>query len=299
MDNITQARYNFVLAFQYCWNGAEFPVFRKISACEDERIHTGYCAIDLLDEALKRNPDFQEARNLRGDIWHAILTENRNGNYQMYLSSKAWAETRAKFFEQVGQQCICGSTATQVHHKTYDNIGKEELLTDLVGLCKECHGNIHESGNSNSPSDNTGKEYWDQFKSYVKKNGNQLQLFPEPSGTSIYGVQIDGKIVKAADIRKEGAFWLVAYRDANELQANLCMQSSAHYGVLKKQEEEIEGYFDDNLDVLRWDDDGKRIGFLNNDVGHVREANRDEEFFWLHDRLVRLHKVFQPIVSEL
>ena len=43
MDDITQARYNFVLAFQYCSNGAEFPVFREISACEDERMHTGYC----------------------------------------------------------------------------------------------------------------------------------------------------------------------------------------------------------------------------------------------------------------
>ena len=102
MDDITQARHNFVLAFQYCWNGAEFPVFREISVCEDERIHTGYCAIDLLDEALELNPDFQEARNLRGDIWHAILTENRNDNYQIYLNSKAWTETRAKFFEQVG-----------------------------------------------------------------------------------------------------------------------------------------------------------------------------------------------------
>ena len=77
------------------------------------------------------------------------------------------------------------------------------------------------------------------------------------------------------------------------------MQSSAHYSVLKEEEEEIEGHFDDDLDVLRWDNDGKRIGFWNNDVGHVREANRDEEFFWLQDRLVRLYGVFQPIVSEL
>ena len=299
MDDITQARYNFVLAFQYCWNGAEFPVFRKISVCENERIHTGYCAIDLLDEALELNPDFQEARNLRGDIWHAILTENRNDNYQIYLNSKAWAETRKKFFEQAGPLCICGNSATELHHKTYKNIGKENILTDLVGLCKECHGNIHESRNSNSPSDNTGKEYWGKFESYVKENGNQLQFFPEPDLPSIYGIEIDGKITKAANLSKEGAFWLVAYRDANKLQANLCMQSSAHYSVLKEEEEEIEGHFDDDLDVLRWDNDGKRIGFWNNTVGHVKEANTDQEFPWLHDRLVRLHEVFQPIISKL
>ena len=94
MDNTTQARHNFVLAFQYCWNGKEFPVFRKISVYDNEHIHTGYCAIDLLDEALKLNRDFQEARNLRGDIWHAILTENSENfddNYKIYLKSEAWA----------------------------------------------------------------------------------------------------------------------------------------------------------------------------------------------------------------
>ena len=299
MDNITQARHNFVLAFQYCWNGEEFPVFREISVCEDERIHTGYCAIDLLDEALELNPDFQEARNLRGDIWHAILTENGNDNYQIYLKSKAWAETRAKFFEQVGRLCICSDPATEVHHKTYENLGKEDILKDLVGLCKECHGKVHQSKKSNRSSDNTGRAYWDKFKSYVKENGNRLQLFPEPDLPSIYGIQIDGKTRKSTDIRKEDAFWLVAYRDANKLQANLYMQSSAHYSVLKEQKEEINGKFDDNLGVLRWEDNGKHIGFLNDTVEHVSIANTNQEFSWLHDRLVRLYEVFQPIVLEL
>ena len=293
MDDITQARYNFVLAFQYCTNGKEFPVFREISVCEDERIHTGYCAIDLLDEALELNPDFQEARNLRSDIWHAILTENSNDNYKIYLKSKAWAETREKFFEQAGRLCICSSPATQVHHKTYENIGKEELLKDLVGLCKECHGKVDEWRNDK------GKEYWDQFKSYVKENGDKLQLFPEPSGTSIYGIQIHEKTRKSADIYEDDAIWLVAYRDTDKLQANLCLRSSDQYNVLEEQKERIKAQFDDNLDVLRWDDNGKRIGFLDDTVKHVSIANTDQEFPWLHDRLIRLHKVFQPIISEL
>ena len=177
MDNITQARHNFVLAFQYCWNGKEFPIFREISVSELERIHTGYCAIDLLDEALDLKPDFQEARDLRGDIWHAILSNNgRQGEYKKkYLKSKAWAETRQRFFAQVGQLCICGEQATQVHHKTYKNIGKENLLTELVGLCDNCHRKVPPLKNPD------GKEYWDKFKTYVKENGNQLQLFPEPN----------------------------------------------------------------------------------------------------------------------
>ena len=76
MDCITQARHNFLLAFQYCWNGKEFPVFREISVSELGDIHTGYLAIGLLDEALDLHRDFQEARDLRSDIWHAILMNN-------------------------------------------------------------------------------------------------------------------------------------------------------------------------------------------------------------------------------
>ena len=169
MDNITQARHNFVLAFQYCWNGEKFPVFKDISVSEGEPIHTGYCAIDLLDEALNLKPDFQEARDLRGEIWRAILTKNPPNDYGKYLNSKAWSETREKFFKQVGRQCICGNTATQVHHKTYDNIGKEDILTELAGLCGSCHGSVHQPENSNKANNTRGTVYWNKFKTYVKK----------------------------------------------------------------------------------------------------------------------------------
>ena len=187
-----------------------------------------------------------------------------------------------------------------VHHKTYCNIGKEPL-SDLVALCEECHERVHEPYVPSDPQSpaQPGQAYWGAFKTYVKKKEKQLQLFPEPDLPSFYGIQIDRKTLKSADIYEDNAIWLVAYRDANKLQANLCMQSSVHYNVLKEQEEEIKGEFDDNLGVLRCDDDGKRIGFWNNIVGDVGEANTDKEFPWLHDRLIRLHEVFQPIVSKL
>ncbi len=73
MDCIIQARHNFVFAFQYYYNGTEFPVFREISVSELGDIHTRYFAISLLDEALELKSNFQEARDLRSDIWHAIL----------------------------------------------------------------------------------------------------------------------------------------------------------------------------------------------------------------------------------
>ena len=303
MDKITQARHNFVLAFQYCWNGKEFPSFREISVSVLECIHTGYCAIDLLDEALDLKPDFQEARDLRGDIWHAILTENHHDNYEMYLNSKAWSEIREKCFEHFGRQCLfCSNPATEVHHRNYANIGKENFLTDLSVLCSDCHRRFHELGNPNNANDLGARaiEYWDQFKTYVEENGDKLQLFPEPSGTSIYGIQIDQKTRKSADISENGAFWLVAYRDRKTLQANLCMQSFMHYNRLKKQEDTIKGQFEDAFgEELKWEGSKSRIGFHDYTVGDVKNADTDREFLWLHDRLVRLHAVFQPLVLAL
>ena len=293
MDDITQARHNFVLAFQHCWNGTEFPIFRESRVNEFERIHTGYCAIDLLDEALNLYPDFQEARNLRSEIWHAILTENPPNDYNNYLHSQAWAETRQRFFAQVGRLCICGEQATQVHHKTYKNIGKENLLTELVGLCDNCHRKVPQLRNPD------GKEYWDKFKTYVEENGNQLQLFPEPDLPSIYGIQMDRKTRQSADRYKDGAFWLIAYRDSKTLQAALCMQSFTHYNRLKEQKDTIKGQLEDTLgEELKWEDSKKRIGFLDDTVGDVNKADTDQEFLWLHNRLVKLHAVFQPLVGE-
>ena len=300
MDNITQARHNFALAFQHCWNGEEFPIFREISVSELGDIHTGYLAIGLLDEALGLKPDFQEARDLRGDIWHAILTNNCEDHYEKYLNSKAWSEIREKCFDHFGRQCLfCSNPATEVHHRDYTNIGKENLLTDLSVLCSDCHQRFHELGNLNNANDTRAREYWNQFKTYVEENGNQLQLFPEPDLPSIYGIQIDRRTCTSEDIHEKGAFWLIAYRSANKLQANLCVESSAHYSVLKRQKEIIEGQFDDNLGELKWADNRKWIGFSNNTVGNVRTANTDQEFSWLHDRLVRLHEVFQTRALEL
>ena len=186
MDCITQARHNFVLAFQYCYHGREFPIFREISVSELGDIHTGYLDISLFNEALELKPDFQEARDLRGDIQHAILTNNCEDHYETYrekyLNSKAWSEIREKCFEYFGRQCLfCGDPATVVHHRDYANIGKENLLTDLSVLCNDCHNRFHDFA----------RNYWRKFKAYVEENGNRLQLFPEPNLPSIYGIQID------------------------------------------------------------------------------------------------------------
>ena len=77
------------------------------------------------------------------------------------------------------------------------------------------------------------------------------------------------------------------------------MQSPTHYSHLKKQRDIIKGLFEDNLGELKWQDDKRWVGFFDNTVGHVSRANTNQEFSWLHDRLVRLRAVFQLLVLEL
>lgn len=256
-------------------------------------------AIELLNKAVDLYPDFSEASIFREKVWHCLLKSldpnDDLGTYEKYKKSPAWHRKRDLVRERDKSLCVCGAQATEMHHKTYDNIGQEPL-SDLVMLCNGCHSRLHQP---RVLSDEPGEEYWDSFKTYMEENGNDLQLFSEPYGSSIYGIEIDGKTRKNNEIGNERAIWLVAYRDRNKLQANLCMQLLTHYDYLKKQKDSIQEQFEDDLEELKCDDKGKRIGFHNNNVGNVAEADRDEEFLWLHNKLVRLHTVFRPLVLEL
>lgn len=289
MDNKMRARNYYAAAVS---------LFQKSSVDDCKR------AIELLNKSVVLYPKFSEASIFRQEVWHCLLKsldpDDNCGTYKEYLDSPAWEMKRDDVIKRNGGQCVCSAQATEVHHKTYNNIGKEPL-SDLVALCQECHERAHEpyvltdrqSSTQPAPDNLPGQAYWDEFKTYVETKENQLQLFPEPDLPSIYGIQIDGKTLKTANIRKEGAFWLIAFRSANELQANLCMQSSAHYDHLITQEDTIKGKFSENFGELKWMDSKKWIGFLDNTVGNVGRANTDQEFPWLHDRLIKLREVFQ------
>ena len=251
-------------------------------------------AIALLNKAVDLSPCFSEASLFREEVWHYLLKSldpnNDLGTYDAYKSSPAWQRKRNAVKQRDGGQCVCGAPATEMHHKTYKNLGKEPL-SELVMLCNACHNRLHPA----EPGDPRGKAYWDKFATYMKENENNLQLFPEPNLTSIYGIQIDGKTLGNEDISKDGACWLIAFRSQNELQANLCMQSSTHYNDLKNQEDII---FEGNLGELKWQENKKWVGFVDNTVGHVSRAHTEQEFSWLHERLIKLHKVFSPYVEK-
>ena len=277
---------------------AAVSLFQKPSADDCKR------AIELLNEAVFLYPKFSEASIFRQEVWHYLLKsldpDNNCGTYKEYLDSPAWEMKSDAVRARDGGQCVCGAQATEVHHKNYCNIGKEPP-SDLVALCKECHDKVHKPyvPTDRQPPTQLAQAYWDKFKAYVEENENRLQLFPEPKGTSIYGIQIHKRTCNNADIREAGAFWLVAYRDNEKLQANLCMQSLIHYNQLLRKQKDIEEHFEDNLGELIWEypGPGNRIGFSDETVGPVDSANTDQEFSWLHKRLMKLHEVFQPFAN--
>lgn len=67
-------------------------------------------------------------------------------NYQAYLKTKHWNDTRKKALKRAKCTCqLCGTkdSVLNVHHKTYENKGKEKAK-DLIVLCSNCHAKFHD-----------------------------------------------------------------------------------------------------------------------------------------------------------
>lgn len=90
----------------------------------------------------------------RNDEWKAQRSEDELRReqereewwawYNSYLESPRWINLRKKVFERCRGVCegCARSKATQVHHLTYDHVGKE-MLFELVGICDQCHELLH------------------------------------------------------------------------------------------------------------------------------------------------------------
>jgi len=65
-------------------------------------------------------------------------------SYGPYLASPEWRVKRQRVLQRAGGSCEgCGERPpTQVHHLSYEHVGKE-FLFELVALCDPCHERIH------------------------------------------------------------------------------------------------------------------------------------------------------------
>lgn len=90
--------------------------------------------------------DITARRNAHWSAWRQASIVAKRGWwdwYNAYLRSFAWAVKRGEALKRDAYQCQnCFAPAEEVHHLTYENVGREPL-SDLVSLCKSCHDGIH------------------------------------------------------------------------------------------------------------------------------------------------------------
>jgi 5-methylcytosine-specific restriction endonuclease McrA len=88
------------------------------------------------EEWRQRSQQYEEERHQQA--------EERKREYDAYMQSTKWAHIRQRVLERENYVCQgCGIRgAIQAHHLTYDRF-KEEMLFDLVAVCRSCHERIH------------------------------------------------------------------------------------------------------------------------------------------------------------
>lgn len=82
-------------------------------------------------------------RQHRALVRETRLRELGYDTYDAYLRSPAWRDVRERYrASDLPQVCMCGDTKVDLHHTTYDHVGRERL-EDLVPLCRACHVQAH------------------------------------------------------------------------------------------------------------------------------------------------------------
>ena len=78
------------------------------------------------------------------DLYEQLLTELKRMGYSDYLNTEHWKHFRDEVFKFYGHKCqVCnGIDKLHVHHKTYENRGRE-TFNDVILICDLCHAKIH------------------------------------------------------------------------------------------------------------------------------------------------------------
>ena len=95
-----------------------------------------------------RNAAIEQSREAaiarRKAEWRAV--------YNRYLASADWQSVRQRVLRRAHGTCegCLEAPATEVHHQTYAHVG-DELLFELVAICRPCHERLHPSASTGYP----------------------------------------------------------------------------------------------------------------------------------------------------
>jgi 5-methylcytosine-specific restriction endonuclease McrA len=86
------------------------------------------------------------------------LQELKEMDYNDYLQTPEWQDTRKSALRRSGYACqLCSSNGElHVHHKTYERLGYEHQ-NDLIVLCADCHAKFHNKVVDNGQEHDTSR----------------------------------------------------------------------------------------------------------------------------------------------
>jgi len=125
---------------------------------EENKVYVYYSEIDQLIQKLRKAKFDWSNKNEFGE--HSISSKNANQNvlpqyktfgnvddfeqYKKYIHSDEWQQKRKERLSLDNHRCknCGGKVGLEVHHKNYDSLFNEDVTSDLITQCKECHDKI-------------------------------------------------------------------------------------------------------------------------------------------------------------
>lgn len=86
------------------------------------------------------------AENQIESLRQSKIDRLKSMKYTDYLETHHWKTVRKMMLDHAGHRCqLCNACdrSLHVHHRTYENRGRE-TQSDLIVLCADCHGQFHE-----------------------------------------------------------------------------------------------------------------------------------------------------------
>ena len=255
-------------------------------------------AIELLNKAVDLNSDFSESALFREDLWYYLLKSfgwgHNNTTYKKYLDSPAWKMKRDKVIQRDGGLCVCGAQATQVHHKNYDNIGKEPL-EELVALCEDCHNRVHHLREQHVRKQSPFKK---AFIAYIDRESDILQHADFGTGES------PNYVAYESGYQKENGYhpiWISAWIPPthNEIAAVIAVRSDSryfrsHYKKFEEHKGRIEKVFSfAEIKPKQANDKIYHLRVVKEGIDLTQAAEWDTGCRWLRENLEKLYWVLR------
>jgi len=128
------------------WGEEECTLCRRICGPEYQFVESDYIK--------KRGGNLRKSYRLKGTRAARKAKYVPSESYLKYLKEPHWIAFRERVLKFWSYRCcLCMSEKKlDVHHRTYERKGREEL-TDCVVLCRKCHNRVH--GVMVRPDDNS------------------------------------------------------------------------------------------------------------------------------------------------